>query len=178
MLSEQQKKNYIDIRGSSCPYCGSTSIEGTGVTDFDASYAWNEIRCLDCNKTWEDRYIFQGITEKEEPVKPAIPIYNKEGEASVKPGLYLGLFHGFHSEEERSNANAWGADGPLIGPLEQVLTTYMCNIRIFFSSLEDAKLYGFDDVEVFLHVDKEDCIVFGDMQYGDWAVLNLPRKSI
>jgi hypothetical protein len=104
-------------------------------------------------------------------LKPKMPMYDSESETikKVKSGLYLGLSHGFHSAEERAKAQDWGARGALIGPLSFVHTTYGAHVRVEFESPEDARIYGLEDGT--LDIDKEGCLVFGDMQYGDWTVM-------
>lgn len=109
------------------------------------------------------------------PIK--YPLYDKEGIESVKPGLYLGLIHGFHTPEEREMTQDWGATGPLIGPLKFVHTTYFTHVRIEFENLEDAKKYGFSANDCMLDIDKENCLVFGDMQYGDWTVEYIKQEK-
>jgi hypothetical protein len=105
--------------------------------------------------------------------KKPYPIYDSNGKFDkVKPGLYLGLFHGFKSEAERIKVDDWGADGPMIGPLEYVHTTYACHIKIKFVDSKDAKKYG-------IKVNSQDmgiidgCVHFNGMQYGDWTVFNV-----
>jgi hypothetical protein len=106
------------------------------------------------------------------------PKYEKKDieSKSRKPGLYLGLFHGFKNEDERGKANDWGSNGPLIGPLTYVHTTYASHIHIRFpeNSLDYQK-YGFKDNEVDLEIDKEGCVKFGRKQYGDWTVFPIPE---
>jgi hypothetical protein len=102
------------------------------------------------------------------------PIYGKPGKA--KPGLYLGLFHGFTSEKKRQEADDWGSNGPMIGPLEFVHTTYASHIKFKFVNADDATKYGLENLN-HLIVNNEDCIVFGRKQYGDWTVFNHPVKD-
>jgi hypothetical protein len=96
-----------------------------------------------------------------------VPTY---GSAPSKPGLYLALFHG------RSNADAtmddWGFNGPLIGPLEWVHTTYATHVRMKFLSNEDELLYfsepAFPDgQDIFI---TDDLIEYAGNFYGDWTV--------
>lgn len=99
------------------------------------------------------------------------PIYRSEKDMDAMPeGLYLGLFHGFKTPEERADAGDWGADGPMIGPLEYVHTTYATHVHIKFVNAVDSIKYGFQHDDPTLDIDSEDCVVFEDMQYGDWTV--------
>ena len=98
--------------------------------------------------------------------------YLKYGQTPKKPGLYLGLFHGFTSEKKRQaagDAGEWGANGPCIGPLEFVHTTYAAHIKILFENADDAAKYGLD-VNDELTIDQNGNLPFGRMQYGDWTV--------
>lgn len=62
-LDEQMIKDYVDSRGSYCPYCKSKNIEGTGNRDYDDNWASNHIVCKDCGKEWDDIYTLTGIDE-------------------------------------------------------------------------------------------------------------------
>jgi len=110
--------------------------------------------------------------------KKKYPIY---GDKKVKPGLYLGLFHGFESAKARDASGDWGANGPLIGPLKFVHTTYGCHIKFEFVEEKDAAKYGFKLNEMHdLMVEgskspDSDCIKFDGMFYGDWTAFNCPE---
>jgi len=82
-----------------------------------------------------------------------IPIYGKD-ESKVKPGLYLALFHGAETIKERKalgDAGVFGSNGPMIGPLKYVHTTYGAHIKLAFVDDADATLYGFAPDEV-IHI--------------------------
>ena len=102
--------------------------------------------------------------------------YPKYGETPKKPGLYLGLFHGFSSEKKRQEADDWGANGPCIGPLQFVHTTYAVHIKILFENAGDAAKYGLKEQDM-LTLDKNDNLPFGRKQYGDWTVFNHPVED-
>lgn len=72
------------------------------------------------------------VTKQE--AKP-YPVYCETDE-DLPPGLYLALFHGFEDEKARLENNeaggGWGANGPVIGPLRHVQTTYMTHIKFEF----------------------------------------------
>lgn len=96
-----------------------------------------------------------------------------------KPGLYLDLYHGYSSHEERNEASGdWGEQGPIIGPLEHVQITYATHIKFCFVSDEDAKLFAGLEVRNGTQSDltmDEDCIIYGDMLYGDMVVYYVPH---
>ena len=106
--------------------------------------------------------------------KKPYPIYAKFN--GVKPGLYLGLFHGFRNEDARQKADDWGANGPLIGPLKYVHTTYACHVKFEFVNEKDMKKYGLSRDE--LIINKDSCLVFKSMQYGDWTVFNVTEEDV
>jgi hypothetical protein len=108
--------------------------------------------------------------------KKPYPIYG-DHDKGIKPGLYLGLFHGFKNEDARQKADDWGANGPLIGPLKYVHTTYACHVKFEFVDEADMKKYGFSKFKDSLAIDSNSCVVFKSMQYGDWTVFNVyPRR--
>lgn len=100
--------------------------------------------------------------------KLVYPIYENNRE-ELKTGLYLGLFHGFKNETERRKAQDWGAQGAMIGPLHYAHTTYACELHILFVDEKDAKKYGIDS-DYDISINKDGCIEFDGMQYGDWTV--------
>jgi hypothetical protein len=99
----------------------------------------------------------------------------------LKPGLYLGLFHGFPEQETREEVDDWGEQGPVIGPLKYFQVTYTTHQRMEFiepgdlSPYWDAmkrsgwELYGSGDPYV-EPAWSEDCIIFDGMEYGDWTL--------
>ena len=64
-LAEITKK-YLKTKGNFCPFCGSKDVEGIGATDCDGDYAWNDITCNSCEKTWSDEYKLSGIVLHDE----------------------------------------------------------------------------------------------------------------
>lgn len=100
-----------------------------------------------------------------------IPIYG-EVPYDSPPGLYLGLFHGFASEKDRSEWQDWGANGPLIGPLEYVHTTYAESISFRFREGVNYERYGFSDQENLLFI-SDGLFEFDGMYYGDWTVFSI-----
>lgn len=110
--------------------------------------------------------------------KKRYPIYGTT--SFVKAGLYLGLFHGFTNEKKRraaGDAGEWGANGPLIGPLKHVHTTYATHVKFSFVYAHDASKYGLKEEDQ-LTINGKGCIPFGRMQYGDWTVFNISKEPI
>ena len=85
-----------------------------------------------------------------------------------QPGLYLGLFHGRNDPNEQ--LEDWGSNGPLIGPLKHVHTTYATHIKLEFEQDNLAREYGFNPDQM-IDLDIQDGMVyFKDHWYGDWTV--------
>jgi len=107
------------------------------------------------------------------------PLY---GDNNLKPGLYLGLFHGAKTLKERQalgDAGTWGSNGPAIGPLEFVHTTYAQTIKFRFTDDADWKQYGLEQDNHIIISSKDlgeieaDCFHFDGVNYGDWTVFNV-----
>lgn len=64
MLTKEQKKNYINGGNCSCPFCGSSDIEG-GHIEVDCNEAYQPIYCSSCEKAWNDIYRLTDIEEVE-----------------------------------------------------------------------------------------------------------------
>lgn len=62
-FTREQVKEYLKDCGLRCPYCGSDQIEGDEWNS-GAGEAWQEIRCLACDKKWDDLYNLVGIEER------------------------------------------------------------------------------------------------------------------
>jgi hypothetical protein len=96
--------------------------------------------------------------------------------------LYLHLYHG--RADPADNLEDWGSDGPVIGPLAFVHTTYMCDVkfaaapdvmdRFFPAVMAEWRERGFSNVHGplcdwhFTIVD--DLIEYDGVFYGDWSV--------
>jgi hypothetical protein len=103
-----------------------------------------------------------------------VPAY---GTAPDQPGLYLALFHGRDAKDQQMND--WGFNGPLIGPLQWVHTTYACHVRALFESA-DAELRYFDNPEFPEARDfslNDDLIEHAGKFYGDWSVFYVPNDE-
>lgn len=55
-------------------------------------------------------------------------VYNTNNHPELETGMYLGLFHGRNTPEEE--LDGWGFNGPIIGPLKYVHTTYQTHVRV------------------------------------------------
>lgn len=55
---------YIQHGGNKCPFCTSSNITSDGHTQTDDKIAWQEIKCINCNKIWNDLYKLVGFEEK------------------------------------------------------------------------------------------------------------------
>ncbi len=87
------------------------------------------------------------------------PIYNSPEAHALPTGMYLGLFHG--RDDVTADMPDWGFDGPVIGPLEFVHTTYGDTVKVC--------LRGNQAETLFIQL-VGDCLPFGDKFYGDWTV--------
>jgi len=99
----------------------------------------------------------------------------------LAPGLYLGLFHG--RDDPDADMDDWGFDGPVIGPLDYVHTTYAADMKLHFVDAQRAAQYFSDTgfvtnlatgertrcTEAALAV-MQDLIVFDGRYFGDWTV--------
>jgi hypothetical protein len=75
--------------------------------------------------------------------------------------IYLELFHGRKSRDEQ--LDDWGAEGPILGPLSYVHTTYASDIKIQTAD-------GLDGVLSVVGEGVPDVLFYGGMYYGDWSV--------
>ena len=61
VLTSQQKAQYLSNNGAMCPFCQSDDIEGdTLQSDGDV---WQNVRCLDCGRVWQDIYTLTAIDQ-------------------------------------------------------------------------------------------------------------------
>ncbi len=49
------KKTHIKGKGLSCPFCGSSSIQG-GFIEIEAGKAFQRMGCTECEAEWQDVY--------------------------------------------------------------------------------------------------------------------------
>jgi hypothetical protein len=71
---------------------------------------------------------------------------------------YLELFHG--RTDPREQLNDWGTEGPVIGPLEYVHTTYATDVK--FGFLDKSKSDGWLTIV-------EGLMYYDGIYYGDWS---------
>ena len=64
VLTEEQKRRYVALKGVCCPYCGSKELI-TGEFQADGENAWQGVVCDNCKKEWTDNYTLTEITEEE-----------------------------------------------------------------------------------------------------------------
>jgi len=60
-LTEQE---YVQELGQVCPVCQASDIRTAGQANFDADYAWQLVKCEDCNLEWDDVYQLVGYSLK------------------------------------------------------------------------------------------------------------------
>lgn len=88
--------------------------------------------------------------------------------------VYLYLFHGRDSADE--DMTNWGSEGPKIGPLSWVHTTYGTEVKI--RGAREVLESFFPDTEIHFHDGHGehaiqldgDCLPHGGKVYGDWSV--------
>jgi len=158
--------------------------ERTALISVDLLKGWLEVSGIDIEKLTIT--LFQYSTGGKESLlfdaeKYITNVPMMDGKYKLKePGIYLRLYHGFVSGDERSEVGDWGDEGPIIGPLFYVHTTYMSTVGILFKNKKDANRYGFEEEEVLLDL-HDDCICWNYMEYGDWVVFEnqeeLPVKQ-
>ena len=104
-----------------------------------------------------------------------IPIYGKD-EKLCPDGMYLALFHGRDTADKQMDD--WGFNGPLIGPLGYVHTTYDSEIKIRFLNehgYRSEEVYGQEtggNEEVVFRTHGE-LFPFAGKFYGDWTVFTI-----
>lgn len=81
----------------------------------------------------------------------------------TKPGVYLYLMHGRKDPEQ--DMDDWGLEGPYIGPLRNMHTTYASTLHLKFA---DGKETGPLYPEVMCIAD--DMLYWDGVYYGDWSV--------
>jgi transposase-like protein len=61
LLTENQKKNYIQDSGNYCPHCGSENMEHSSGFESDYNQAWVSVICRNCEKEWMDIYTLTDV---------------------------------------------------------------------------------------------------------------------
>ena len=65
ILTEEQKKKYLENGWAKCPFCESEDISGDSI-DIEANEAWQNVSCSDCGKSWRDVYKLAFVETDEE----------------------------------------------------------------------------------------------------------------
>ncbi len=88
--------------------------------------------------------------------------------------MQLQLFHGRDNPNEE--IEDWGFNGPTIGPLRFVHTTYANFVRLAFADEKTQKRFFPDSPAVFpdpVDLDVVDgCLAYDKSYYGDWSVFD------
>lgn len=149
----------------------------------------NRIRCTSCGICLSDpgqipealmcEYCLKAQALREEHRASWVTYMDVEAMKKMEPGLYLGLYHGYKNEEERLDADDWGANGPCIGPLVYAHTTYTYHIKLRFKDDETAKKFGYQYADDFNEIKiKGDVLAYDGMEYGDWTCFVHPTPEV
>lgn len=95
------------------------------------------------------------------------PTYNTVAVEALPTGTYLALFHG--RNDPKQDIEDWGFDGPVIGPVNWVHTTYGGEIKVALKDEADASIH----ITVV-----EGCISFEGKYYGDWTVFQHTQRRV
>jgi len=84
--------------------------------------------------------------------------------------VYLELFHGRTSPSQE--LRSWGSNGPYLGPLAWVHTTYACHVRA-------CPVGGRDGIDIPV---VDDLLYYDGVYYGDWSIwapgdVNIPSDA-
>ena len=60
------RKKHVALKGTQCPFCTSTDIEGDSV-EVNEGRATQRMGCNECNSVWEDIYMLTGVVAIEDP---------------------------------------------------------------------------------------------------------------
>lgn len=114
-------------------------------------------------------HISSSMASEENPEEPLIEAildtgleYNANSMAQLKPGMYLGLFHG-RKDPNDPMKDGWGFNGPILGPLKWCHTTYASEV----------KLCPVGHVDGFALPVKGDVLRYKGLYYGDWSVFTI-----
>ena len=65
-LTDAQVLDYLDCRGTRCPYCRSNDTQ-TGETVCDGDTGEAPVTCLTCRSEWKDVWGVVGVCELDDP---------------------------------------------------------------------------------------------------------------
>ncbi|AOH85601.1 hypothetical protein AWL63_18330 [Sphingomonas panacis] len=116
------------------------------------------------------------------PARATVPASSDPDQDSEPPQLYLRLYHGRRDPAEQ--LEDWGSEGPIIGPLAFVQTTYMCDVkfaaapevmdRFFPTVMAGWRERGLSNADGPLcdwqFSVTSDLIDYDGVYYGDWTV--------
>ncbi len=147
-----------------CPQCHQCT---------DATMLADHGICFDCHKAWQ--HADHTITD-EYPHGNKYPRLDDNGDLPPgKPaGLYLRLFNGHTiNSDPETWPDDWGFEGPLIGPLFYVQTTYnselKCEPAPGFTLARQFPPENREDDELYvLGIDKDGYLNHDGCGYGDW----------
>lgn len=105
-------------------------------------------------------------------------LFENYPECPRAPGLYLALLHGRNDPDEEMDD--WGSDGPLIGPLRCVHTTYALELKIEFVSKEAEEKYFIEprypnNRQLGLI---QGLIEYNQVLYGDWIIYVVSAQEV
>ncbi len=180
-----------------CPNCHTgDNLQPWNDSEYDDDPLVRPIRCGNCGCKWTDRLSLIGyedlrdakgepITETAEdytdadyagPDGSAYPVYMTPSAKDLPPGLYITLWNGYREHVPLAmRPDDWGFNGPMIGPLDNVQTTYGQHLKLTAADGYSLAHYfpdrpkndeGFYD----LIVDVEGCVIHDGCRYGDWTV--------
>ena len=61
MMTPEQKKEYLEGKGSKCPFCQSGNIMGQGMQPLGPTTVGEDCECGLCERQWQDRFTLTGV---------------------------------------------------------------------------------------------------------------------
>ena len=62
-LTKEAKREYLETKGTACPFCGSEQLDG-GFVEIDGGHAYQPMSCLEGGKQWSDVYVLDDMEER------------------------------------------------------------------------------------------------------------------
>ncbi len=69
ILTEEQKKAYLEDGGSRCPFCESNDLATSSWSGYRRE-CWYDVECENCGEEWVALMHLTGVTTKEEVLCP------------------------------------------------------------------------------------------------------------
>jgi hypothetical protein len=105
-LTAEAVRIYVTGGGNHCPFCNDEDISGSSV-EIDSGYAWQEVDCSACGRSWHDLYTLTGIDTLDAqvhykdtldgtgptPIEKVLAEDAKPGEPTRPVELYVGVAH-------------------------------------------------------------------------------------